>query len=78
MILQLNQRGTWQNVVEIDVADPERILRAVSPLARAIFLQDAEAGKGATTWRVVAGRSKSPTVLWRLIPPSFEWKKVRA
>lgn len=77
MILQVNQRGSWQNVVEFDPQLLPRVQLAVLPLARAIMRQDYVEGRGesATTWRVVAARAKSPKVIAYLEGPAFNWRK---
>jgi hypothetical protein len=76
LLLQINARGSWSNVVEFEATRERELREAVVPLAQAIALSDGDGGKNATSFRLVAaGGGRSPKVLARLEAPGFVWRK---
>lgn len=76
LLLQINARGSWSNVVEFEATREREIREALVPFAQALALSDSEGGKNATSFRIVAaGGGRSRKVLARLEAPGFAWRK---
>lgn len=75
MILQVNQRGSWQNVLEFDEVQLPAIQSATLPLARAIAAHARLEERHAPSWRIAAQRAKAPKVLWLLEAPALIWRR---
>lgn len=66
MILQVNQRGGWQNVIEFSPAKLGQVKEAVKPLADIIAAEALAACAGLPTWRIIQCPAKSPKIVCTL------------
>ena len=62
MILQVNQRGGWREVAELENHQLRQVTKAAAVLARALSTGITDGSKAAS-FRIVAVRGRSPKVI---------------
>jgi len=76
LLLQINARGSWSNVVEFDGSREGAIRVAVLPLATVLAAGDRELCKASTSFRIVkAGGGRSPKVVSHLDDVGLGWRR---